>query len=448
MMQPAEHFDAIAIGAGPFNLGFAALTDGLADLDVAVLEAGEEFIWHPGMMLPGTHLQVPFMADLVTMADPTSKHSFLNYLKEKQRLYPFYIREDFYALREEYSNYLAWAAENIRSVRFGHRVLEADYRDGTYQLSVLTAAGLTRFTADKLVLGTGTQPYLPPVITPEAQASGKVLHSSDYAFHRERILSPRAPGSSPQVTAVLGSGQSAAEVFLDLLRSLPAEDHLVWATRSERYFPLEYTKLTLEMTSPDYIDHFHSLPMDQRDVLSAEQKGLYKGINADLINEIHEELYQRSVNGAPNVHLRTGCAATSIDADPDYLAVRLHHERTGEDLEFLADNLVMATGYRASAPDFLEGISQRIDYLPDGRFNVDREYSIGLDQDIFVQNAELHTHGFTAPDLGMGAYRNSVIINRLAGREVYPVEQRIAFQRFGAAELSGLPTSSNASARA
>lgn len=448
MNQPTEHFDVIAIGAGPFNLGFAALTDGLEDLKVAVLEAGEQFVWHPGMMLPGTHLQVPFMADLVTMADPTNKHSFLNYLKAQGRIYPFYIREDFYALREEYSKYLAWAAGNIGSVRFGHRVLEAEYRAGTYHLSVLTAGGLSSFTADKLVLGTGTQPYLPPVISDAAHGTGKVVHSSEYMYHRDQILTASADDARPQVTCVLGSGQSAAEIFLDLLRSLPAEDHLIWATRSERYFPLEYTKLTLEMTSPEYIDHFHALPMDQRDVLSAEQKGLYKGINADLINEIHEELYQRSVNGAANVHLRTGCAATSIDADAAHLAVTLRHERTAQDLQFLADNLVMATGYRAGTPDFLAGIDERINRFTDGRFNVDRGYSVGLDEDIFVQNAELHTHGFTAPDLGMGAYRNSVIINRLAGREVYPVEEQIAFQRFGAAELTGLPTATAANSRA
>ncbi|WP_306420631.1 hypothetical protein [Arthrobacter sp. JCM 19049] len=40
----------------------------------------------------------------------------------------------------------------------------------------------------------------------------------------------------------------------------------------------------------------------------------------------------------------------------------------------------------------------------------------------------------------MGAYRNSVLLNRITGREAYPVEQRIAFQRFGAAGLEGLPT--------
>jgi len=447
MNQPSEHFDVIAIGAGPFNLGFAALTEGIEDLKVAVLDAAEKFVWHPGMMLPGTHLQVPFMADLVTLADPTNKYSFLNYLKRQQRIYPFYIREDFYALRQEYSNYLAWAAESIQSVRFGHRVLEAEYREGLYHLSVLTEAGMSHFTAQKLVLGTGTQPYLPPVISDEAMNTGKVVHSSNYLFGRDALLTS-SEATRAKAICVLGSGQSAAEIFLDLLRNLEEEDHLIWATRSERYFPLEYTKLTLEMTSPEYIDHFHALPMAKRDELSAEQKGLYKGINADLINEIHEELYERSISQATNVHLRTGCAATSITAADQGISVSLRHDRTGQDLDFVVDDLVMATGYRAGVPDFLGGIAQRIDYLADGRFNVDREYSIGLGQDIFVQNAELHTHGFTAPDLGMGAYRNSVIINRIAGREIYPVEERIAFQEFGAAELTGLPTAAPATSHA
>ena len=37
-----------------------------------------------------------------------------------------------------------------------------------------------------------------------------------------------------------------------------------------------------------------------------------------------------------------------------------------------------------------------------------------------MQNAEEHTHGLAAPDLGMGAYRNSIIVNAMCGREVYP----------------------------
>ena len=52
-----------------------------------------------------------------------------------------------------------------------------------------------------------------------------------------------------------------------------------------------------------------------------------------------------------------------------------------------------------------------------------------------MQNAEEHTHSVLAPDLGMGAYRNSVIIRAITGREVYPVEERIAFQQFGVEEI-------------
>jgi len=31
----------------------------------------------------------------------------------------------------------------------------------------------------------------------------------------------------------------------------------------------------------------------------------------------------------------------------------------------------------------------------------------------------------------MGAFRNSVLIAAMLGREVYPIEKRIAFQEFG-----------------
>lgn len=111
--------DFVAIGLGPFNLGLACLAEPIAELDGVFLEARPGFAWHPGMMLDSVTLQTPFIADLVTLADPTSPYSFLNYLKETGRLYPFYIRESFYQLRTEYDAYCRWAAARLRSVRFG-----------------------------------------------------------------------------------------------------------------------------------------------------------------------------------------------------------------------------------------------------------------------------------------------------------------------------------------
>lgn len=430
-------YDAVGIGAGPFNLGFAALAEGAPELNVAVFEAAENFAWHPGMMLPGTHLQVPFMADLVTLADPTSEYSFLNYLKLSGRLYPFYIRENFYALRREYSDYLRWAAHRLPSVHFSHAVTGLEYDAGLYRLTLTSRQGVRRVEARHVVLGTGTQPWVPDAVDPLALATGEAFHSSEYTRRRADLDSVRR-------VAVVGSGQSAAEIVSDLLSGwvddAPGRE-LVWLTRSPRFFPLEYTKLTLEMTSPDYIDHFHALPRAQRERLGAEQRGLYKGINADLINEIHEQLYQREVEQAHSpeprsqVRLKTATALESLTQTEDGgLRLTVRDADDGGTQDVAADATVLATGYRYREPEFLAGVNDQINREPDGRFAVDREYAIG--EGLFVQNAELHTHGFTAPDLGMGAYRNSVILNRIAGREVYPVEARIAYQEFG----SALPT--------
>ena len=71
------------------------------------------------------------------------------------------------------------------------------------------------------------------------------------------------------------------------------------------------------------------------------------------------------------------------------------------------------------------------------RYGVNLDYRLALTQDIpnqiFIQNGELHSHGVGAPDLGLGCYRNSVIINTLLGESVYRVDRRNVFQQFGVA---------------
>jgi hypothetical protein len=39
-----------------------------------------------------------------------------------------------------------------------------------------------------------------------------------------------------------------------------------------------------------------------------------------------------------------------------------------------------------------------------------------------------HTHGFNAPDLGMGPYRNAIILNTILGYEYFPLEKDVPFQ--------------------
>src|SRR3546814_18342147 len=98
---------------------------------------------------------VPFLADLVSMADPTSRWSFLNHLKQTGRLYPFYIRESFYPLRKEYSDYCRWVAEQLDSVHFDSPVARIAHNSTSY---VVTPCSGRLPPRRRLVLGPGTHP--------------------------------------------------------------------------------------------------------------------------------------------------------------------------------------------------------------------------------------------------------------------------------------------------
>ncbi|MGN8132624.1 lysine N(6)-hydroxylase/L-ornithine N(5)-oxygenase family protein [Paenarthrobacter sp. 22069] len=427
-------YDFAAAGVGPFNLGLAALTGPVEGVEGIFLEQRACFDWHPGMMLEPAHLQVPFMADLVTMADPTSPYSFLNFLKQTGRLYRFYIRENLYPLRAEYNQYCQWVAGQLPTVRFGTTVLDVRYDDGVYRLSVDGPAGQEVLRARRLVLGTGTSPHIPDAgadiaAAAEAGRGGMAFHNGDYLARKAELQRQRS-------ITIVGSGQSAAEIYYELLQEADVHGYqLNWVTRSGRFFPLEYTKLTLEMTSPEYVDYFHALPQDRRDHLNKTQKNLYKGINSDLIDAIYDLLYAKSLSGMVNSRLLTHSTLTGAQWDPSTgtHALELHHDEQGTSYTLDSEAVVFATGYGYREPAFLAGVQDRIARDSAGRFAVDRNYSTGVvPGEIFVQNAELHTHGFATPDLGMGAYRNACILREITGREVYPVERSIAFQQFGA----------------
>ncbi|MFF8031069.1 lysine N(6)-hydroxylase/L-ornithine N(5)-oxygenase family protein [Streptomyces sp. NPDC016626] len=420
----SETYDFVGIGLGPFNLGLACLTEPIGELSGVFLESKPHFEWHAGMFLDGAHLQTPFMSDLVTLADPTSPYSFLNYLKEKGRLYSFYIRENFYPLRVEYDDYCRWAAEQLSSVRFGTTVTEVTYDEGDGLYDVATAGGTT-YRARHLVLGTGTVPFVPE---PCRGLDGGLFHNARYVQRKAELLEKES-------VTIVGSGQSAAEIYYELLSEIDVHGYqLNWVTRSPRFFPLEYTKLTLEMTSPDYIDYFRALPEETRYRLEKQQKGLFKGINSELIDAIFDLLYQKDVVSGDRpvpTRLLTNSSLTTARYEDGAYTLGFRQDEQGKDFEIRTEGLVLATGYHYEPPAFLDPVRDRIRLDGHGRFDVGRNYAIDVTgRGIFLQNAGVHTHSITSPDLGMGPYRNAYIIRELLGTEYYPVEKTIAFQEF------------------
>lgn len=186
---------------------------------------------------------------------------------------------------------------------------------------------------------------------------------------------------------------------------------------------MEYSNLGLEYFSPDYIDFFYELPQAKKDALLKQQDLLYKGISSAMIRDIYHLLYERSACGKQlNTVLQAMTEVNLIEETTGRLSLSCTQWVKEEYFTHETDIVVLATGYQSVLPPFINPISHHIQWDDQGRFQVEREYRLKTntmgENDIFVQNAELHTHGVGAPDLGLGAYRNSVIINELARQTV------------------------------
>ncbi|MDX6284380.1 MAG: lysine N6-hydroxylase [Kribbellaceae bacterium] len=423
-----EPYDVIAIGCGPFNLGLAALASGLDDVKLAVLDSRPEFTWHRGLMFGDAMLQVSFMADLVSLVEPAHPLSFLSYLRDNDRLYQFYVREKFHPTRREYEAYLRWCAAQLDSLHFGHHVSEVVFDGDAFVLTVERAGTVEVFKARHLVVGVGTEPAVPAALADLPEE--RFLHSSDYLYRRDDLL------RAGRVT-VVGSGQSGAECALDLLRAnAEGGPGVAWLTRTAAYTPLDYSKLVLEMTTPSYVDYFHALGESTRDRLVKDQWRHYKGISSDTLEEIHDVLYQRDLNAsavAP-VELQVGVAVESAVARPDGIELTMRHADSGRTFQHVTDAVVAATGYRNRPLPFFTALDPLVHRDAAGRWVVNRDHSISTDAPLvgrlFVANADLHSHGVAAPDLGIGAIRNATILNSVAGREIFRLPKSTAFTSF------------------
>jgi lysine N6-hydroxylase len=433
-------YDLLGIGLGPFNLGLAALCHDIPKLSAAFIEQEDSFDWHPGLLLPGARLQVPFYSDLVTLVQPSSRFSWFSFLQAKQRLFRFGVQDKVFPLRREYNEYGKWVAGQLQGLWFGHRVVGVGYCEekARYDVVVLEIKTGERktFHAKHLVVGIGSEPYWPECAKPfnddwykKNQKAPVIFHAADYLPNVSRL------DTANRIT-LIGSGQSAAEIFQDTLgRSVNCT--LSWFTRSPRFFPMETNPAAFELSSPDYREHFFRLPPAMKEFILAGQDALYKGINAGLLSAIYERMYERLLDDPSDATaLYPNCELLRVERNADQWRCSFRHRETGECFEHLTDALILATGYREQPPTFLAGVKDRINYLANGKYDVSHQYSVSADHSIFVQNADLHSHGFASSDLSFGPYRNARILNQVLGYEHFTLEKNFTFQSFGAPDPS------------
>src|SRR5882757_5754108 len=120
-------FDVVGVGFGPANLALAIAFSEIPQTDrlrtTAFVESRREFSWQSELLLPNAKMTTCFWEDLVTARNPRSKYSFINYLKEHNRLFEFMNLRDFYPTRADYTAYLKWCEVDFTStVKYGTTV--------------------------------------------------------------------------------------------------------------------------------------------------------------------------------------------------------------------------------------------------------------------------------------------------------------------------------------
>jgi lysine N6-hydroxylase len=158
------------------------------------------------------------------------------------------------------------------------------------------------------------------------------------------------------------------------------------------------------------------------------QKLASDGISMNLLREIYRKLYTLEFirKSKPTIGLRPHTKLTGMKrGSHNDFELELEHSLTGDRSAIPVDVVVLCTGYRYRVPEFLSRIRDRILYKQTG-YHYHEDFSIEWDgypkNKIYVQNAAINARGIADPNLSLMAWRSANIINDLAGRPCYAVQ--------------------------
>lgn len=417
----------VGVGFGPSNLALAiAVTEHNAQVQVAdavssvFLEKKPQFGWHRGMLIDDATMQVSFLKDLVTLRNPASEFSFLCYLHSRGRLVDFINHKNLFPLRIEFHDYFEWAAAKVDDlVVYGHEVIAVHpvVRDGTVLcFDVLTRTGAgsdpVPYRARNLVLSMGLEPYLPD----GAIANARVWHSSELLTRIEGLID-----CMPTRFAVVGAGQSAAEVTAFLHRQFPRTEVCAVFSRYG-YSPSDDSAFANQIFDPAAVEQFFMAPEDvKRMLMNYHGNTNYSVVDLELIDDLYRRVYQERVLGIERLRIFNVSRLGEVLETENGVRVTVESLVTRERTLLESDVLVYATGYRPADPLQLLGELGRYCCRDEqGRLRVERDYRMvtapPLPCGMYLQGGTEHTHGITSSLLSNGAIRSNEILQSIIAR--------------------------------
>ena len=426
--------ELLAVGAGPSNLGLAVALEELApDLarNTLIIERNQSVQWQPGLLLPEAKSQVSFLKDLVTLRNPRSRFTFLKFLHATERLDDFINLGSLTPYRLEISAYLDWIARSLDhvTVELGRECagVRPEY-DAAGALTgwLTTLADGTEIASRYLVLGLGRDANIPRALAD--LPAGRVVHSTGY---KQAVAG--LSGQLPYRVALVGSSQSAAEMFRALREDLPDSD-VAWLMRSVGPTADQSSKFTNELYYPSYVEEFFNTRADGRELVLRElYKTNYSCITPTMLQSLYTDLYLDRLAGRRDRRLITMTEITAAREQDGEVILELTDRRTHQVTELRRDLVFLGTGFAWRTPRLIRALA---DAAGLGEIEVTRDYRLVLPEGAtaacYLQGVNEATHGIGDSLLSVLARRaQDITLDLLEHRAAPP--SRAADQLVGAA---------------
>ncbi|KAL1701818.1 L-lysine 6-monooxygenase (NADPH-requiring)-domain-containing protein [Schizophyllum commune] len=383
----SEVYDLIGLGYGPANVAIGGALVERWEKDktapqpstikkVLFVEKQDKFRWHPGMLLPDARMQISYLKDLATLRNPSSPITFLSYLHAHGRLLNFINRGCIIPTRKEFADYLGWVAQYVQDrgveVKYGHEVIGLEEApDGLIDVRVRAiATGETIvLKAKDVVISPGGSPRLPDCVKPVFDHPN-IIHSSSYMADINNILGKlKEQGERPLTIGVIGAGQSAAEILLELrnrLSSIPSgsgRHQVKMVMRRGALRPSDDSPFTNEIFDPESTGAWYetSNPEIRKSRLQEYKSTNYSVVNPRTLDSVYDAVYDQKVDDAiaarpngvqatsPRVTLLPYSHILSLNTPPSApLSLVIQHTISRTVSEESFDAIICATGYQRS----------------------------------------------------------------------------------------------------
>jgi len=414
-----QEVDVLAIGAGPANLALAVAIEesdsrALAE-STLLLEQYPDVKWQRSLLLPWVRSQVSFLKDLVTLRNPRSRFSFLNFLHDRGRLNEFVNLSTFHPFRWELSDYMQWVADSLDHVgiRYGARGERVEPRrgaDGSVVGWTVTLADGDTVRCRDLVIGVGRDPHIPEVF--RELPADRVIHSTQYC---SRIA--QTPTDRPVRVVVVGGAQSAAEMFMALYQDLPLSQPTI-VMRSVGLQNYQTSKFVNELFFPSFVDEFYNCAAEVRaQILDEVRLTNYAGLAPPFVDEAYSMLYTQKMLGPQRSSVRVLTEVVGARVDGDEVVLDLRDRKSGKVEPLRCDLVLLGTGYEPRMPAMVRELAERVG-LDD--IAVSRRYRVDLGDSawgaMYLQGVNEQTHGIADSLISVLAHRSQDIVTDLLAR--------------------------------